>query len=377
MIDELRVSNYRSLGRALTLRPGRLSVLVGPNGSGKSNTLDAVSFLRDAMVMGLPAAVVHRGGIDRVRRRSSGHPFNVEIAVHLTIPRGRAEYRLELTGDHVEEYRVKDESATVVVGGERHEFHRVGQAWNGPPGLAPRYGDDALALTALGGDERFRPLAEHLTQTAVYSIFPDTLGRPQVFDQSRPMRPHGDNWVSVLRDTLKRPDAKEDLIAGLARLTGDIEDVRVARAADLLIAEFRQSSRARGAKRWFNAAQQSDGTLRVAGILTALLQKPHLAVIGIEEPELTVHPGALPLLFDYLRQASERSQVLITSHSPVLLDLVDVDRDSIFVVEREAGETHIEPVGDEALRPVRDRLLRLGDLFTSGALQLSLFDGAG
>ena len=372
MIDELKVSNYRSLGSDLVLRFGQLSVLVGPNGSGKSNALDAIAFLRDAVADGLPAAVTQRGGIDAVRRRSGGHPYNVHLAVSLRWEGGQGEYSFTLTGDRTEEYRVKEEQATVRFDGEAHHFTRDGVNWRGPEGLVPRLSEESLALSNLGGDPRFRPLVEQLSGMIVYTIFPDTLGRPQDFDRTRPMRRHGGNWVSVLRELMRDPSIKRELITGLNKLTGDIEDVRVARAADFLVAEFKQSTRSTSSKRWFSARQQSDGTLRVAGILTALLQEPPLPVMGLEEPELTVHPGALPLLFDYLRQASERSQIVLTTHSPILLDQVDVEQDAIFVIERRDGITCIERVKEETLAPVRERLLSLGDLLASGALQLEL-----
>ncbi len=374
MIREIAISNFRSLGPGIVLHPGRLCVLAGPNGAGKSNCLDAIAFVRDAVVDGLPAAITHRGGIQSLRRRSVGHPFNVQLGLSLELPTGPAEYRVELTGDRVEEYRVKEETAEVWLDGERHRFSRIGQAFGGLAGAAPRFTDDALALGSLGGDRRFSPLVEALAGMAIYKIFPDTLGRPQVFDHTRPMLPHGENWVSVLRDSIRDPDTKRELLQALSKLTGDIQDVRVGRAAEFLVAEFRQASGSEKAKRWFGAGQQSDGTLRVAGILTALLQEPSLSVLGVEEPELTVHPGALPLIFDYVRQGTARSQVFITTHSPILLDLVDVEQDTILAVERRGSVTHIAAVSDNALAPVRRRLLRLGDVFVAGGLQLSLFD---
>ena len=97
-------------------------------------------------------------------------------------------------------------------------------------------------------------------------------------------------------------------------------------------------------------------------------------MVGIEEPELTVHPGALPMLYDYLQQADEVSQILVTTHSPIILDVVSLEKDAIFVVNRIDGKTDVKKVTDAQLVPVRKGLLRLGDLFISGDLQLSLFD---
>ncbi len=375
MITKLVASNYRSLGPSTNFQPGRLSFLIGQNGSGKSNILDVLSFVRDAVKHGLPAAIANRNGIDSVRRRSHGRPFDVQIELELTIEDRPYKYSFVLTGDRLEEYRVKSEQ---IVASEYNKgvevFQRVGNEWTGPESVAPYMDEQSLALTALGGTKLFKPLVDFLSDITVYSIFPDKLRVPQSFDSSRPLKEHGENWVSVLRDLIRQEEIKGDMVAGLNKLTGDIEDIRVSRAAGYLIAEFRQQAKSKKEKRWFDAAQQSDGTLRVAGLVTALLQTPHLPVIGIEEPELTVHPGALPMLYDYLRQASEVSQIFVTTHSPIILDVVDVRNDAIFVVSRADGKTDIHKMTDAQLQPVRESLLRLGDLFIAGDLQLPLFD---
>lgn len=374
MLTHLQVGNFRSLASRVEFTPGPLSVIVGPNGAGKSNVLDALSFVSEAVLTGLPSAVTSRGGIECVRRRSGGRPFNVKFDLRFSIEGEPARYRFELTGDAHGEYLVKSEEANVRFEGETVEFRRSADGFEGPEGLAPRTDLQSLVLTALAGDRRFKPLTNHLAAMRVYSIFPDTLRKPQTFDPTSPMRSHGENWVSTLKALLDRPADRKDLIDALERTTGDIEDLRVKSAAGFLVAEFKQPTPAgkRKAPLWMGSLQQSDGTLRVAGILTALLQEPPLSVIGIEEPELTVHPGIIPLLMDYLRQASERSQVILTTHSPILLDLLNVEHDHLFVAGRRGGITRLERVSDATLAPVRQDLLRLRDLFEAGELQIQL-----
>ncbi len=369
MLRQLRISNYRSLGRDVTMSFGRISILIGPNGSGKSNALDALSFVRDAVLQGLPAAITHREGIDSIRRHSRGHPYNVSIALDVALNDGPASYAFEITGDRTEDYRVKSESASVRADSKLYRFRRQNERWEGPDGYTPRRDDEALELTALAGDARFKPLTDFLGRICIYSIFPDVLRTPQTFDSTSPMKRHGENWVSILRELLKNND-KQDLVSALHKLTGDIADARVTSAAGFLIAEFKQHGLGdqNKSRKWFAAGRQSDGTLRVAGLLTALLQKPMIPVVGIEEPELTVHPGALPMVYQYLAQASEVSQVIITTHSPIILDVADIARDRIFVVERTGGQTAVRRVSDQQLAPVRKKLLSLGDLYLSGDL---------
>jgi predicted ATPase len=366
MIQRLMVSNYRSLAENVEVDLGRFTALVGPNGAGKSNVVDALRFVSDAMHMGLSGAITHRNGIDAVRRWSGGHPFNVSIQLDLRLEaKALASYSFELRGASAEEYEVKREEATVWNGSERFRFRIEEGLWvEGPSGLTPPLSEGSLALPIVGGDVRFQPLVHALQQIAVYTIFPDTLRAPQKYSPAKPMDRHGSNWASILKDQPKET-WKPELVSALQKLTGDTEDIKVSQAASYLVVQFRHTSPNR--KKWFGAAQESDGTLRVAGIVTALLQEPPVPVIGVEEPELTVHPGAIPLLYDFLRQASRRSQVLVTTHSPELLDLIDTE--DVRVVLRGPEGTTVAPMSTVQRDAVRAGLMSLGEMMRTEGLQ--------
>ena len=374
MITTLTVSNYRSLGENVQIRFGRFTVLVGPNGSGKSNVMDALRFVADAMHMGLSGAITSRHGIDAVRRWSGGHPYNMAIKLDATLPDGPAHYAFELTGSSAEEYEVELEEAVVVRGSDHARFRVERGEWKeGPVGLRPPLDTRSLALQLVGGDTRFKDLVRALQNIALYAIFPDTLRAPQKYSPSKPMSRHGDNWLSILRDQTEAT-WKPELIAALHKLTGDTEDIRVTQAASYLVAEFRHKSPNKKPK-WFTAAQESDGTLRFAGIVTALLQEPAVPVVGIEEPEVTVHPDAIPLLHDYLAQASKRSQVIVTTHSPELLDLVQPE-DVRVVMRSDDGVTSVAPLAANQRDVVRQGLMTLGEVMRAPGLQQELFSPA-
>jgi predicted ATPase len=138
----------------------------------------------------------------------------------------------------------------------------------------------------------------------------------------------------------------------------------------------------------------SDGTLRALGILVALFQSqgssvPSVPLVGIEEPEVALHPAAVGALLDALREASESTQVIVTTHSPDLLDFADPDKELLLAVYAEKGETQIAPVDEASRKAVRDRLYTPGELlrmdqlrpdsklFGDSTSSLPLFDGAG
>ena len=357
-ITGITVSNYKSIGREQHIPLGPMTVLVGPNGSGKSNVVDVLTFVRDAMDIGLSQALRVRGGFDAIRHRGSSDSQKISIKLDIELKSRPASYLFEIIKD-----QVKYEAARVSTDLDEAYFIVEQGKWLGPPGLEPRINPTSLALPTVAGDTRFTSLFDLLSRLVIYSIYPNQMLLIQNHVFSEQMYRHGDNWVSVLER--QESSMKSDLVAGLNRLTGDISDVRVTGDPSNRVAQFRHGSKRED--KWFNMYQESDGTLRIAGILIALLQEPPLPIIGIEEPELTVHPGALPLLMEYLRQASKQSQVIITTHSPEILDLVKPHE--VQVVERINGATSIRPMAQYQRKAVSDRLLRLGELMTMEGLR--------
>ena len=364
MIKRLEVSRFRSLGKDVTVDFGPLTVLVGQNGAGKSNTVDALVFLADCMQIGLEGAITKRHGMRAIRHvGSQGPPYDVSIQVEVVKDGVHARYEVVLTGDKVEEYRVKREHA--VVGDAK--FTVDGGGFVGPSDLRPYVEPTSLALMVLAGDTRFAPLANALRSIATYSIFPDELRVPQKYDPRRPMDRRGTNWVSILKDQAEET-WKPDLVEVLHQLTGDLTDLKFEHLAGFLVPQFKHE-RDPSAKRkqWFDAAQESDGTLRVAGMITALLQRPRPELIALEEPELTVHPGAIQLLYEYIKEATLTGQVVLTTHSPDLLALLAAD--DVRVVERADDETRVAPL-HEAQRDVVNRgLFSLGEVMRSEGLR--------
>jgi len=121
----------------------------------------------------------------------------------------------------------------------------------------------------------------------------------------------------------------------------------------------------------------SDGTLRALGNLVALFQfangRQYLgSLVGIEEPETALHPAAAGILRDGLRDASESTQVIVTSHSPDLLDDGSISEDEILAVTAEAGMTRIGPLDAAGRSALRDHLYTAGELLRLNQLKPEL-----
>jgi predicted ATPase len=369
MIQRLSVSNYRSLGENVSVELGPFTALVGPNGSGKSSLADALSFVSDASRAGLSGAISDRDWAGEIHRWNRQRSTTVSVHLDLILGTGHpASYGFEIQFS-AEQLKVLKEEARIQTGREDIRFRIESGKWiEGPPGLSPPLGDGSLALSIVGGDARFEPLVHELRQIAVYTIAPDALRGPQRYSSVRPMDRYGSTWASILKD--QPPETwKPELVSALHKLTGDIEDIKVTPVDTHVIVRFRHTA-LEGEDKWLSSGQESDGTLRVAGILTALLQEPPVSLIIIEEPELTVHPGALPLLYDFLKEASRRSQVLLTTHSPELLDLLDPQE--VRIVIRGQEGTTIAPMAISQHEAVRAGLLTLGEVLRTEGLQPDL-----
>jgi predicted ATPase len=372
MIKRIVVSNYKSLGENLVIDCNRLTAFVGANGSGKSNIVDIPRFISDSMRLGLEGAVTKRHGIKALRRWSSGKPYVVSIQIEIEDSGTKAQYEFKITSHKKYEYIVKYERARVIdQNGEVFEYViRDQKLFTRLQGLNPQIGPMSLMLPLIAADERFKKLGSALSNMAVYTVFPDTLREPQLYDANKPMEQHGRNWTSILKDQ-PNESWKHNLLAALSQLTGEIDDIEIRQLSGYLIARFRHGTTESEVPkpRWFDASQESDGTLRTAGIISALLQRPTVDVIGIEEPELTVHPGAIPLLLDYIREATTASQILLTTHSPELLD--GLDPDDVRVVEKINGKTLVSTMRDDQRNVVRSGLMSLGTLHRTEGISSS------
>jgi predicted ATPase len=120
----------------------------------------------------------------------------------------------------------------------------------------------------------------------------------------------------------------------------------------------------------------SDGTLRVLGMLMAVFQKSTPSLIVIEEPEATIHPGALGAILDLIHIASQRMQVVVTTHSPELLDAKWIQDEHLRVVEWSKGASHIVRVSDSVREMLKQHLMGAGELMRSNALQPAASGGS-
>jgi predicted ATPase len=373
-ISKVLIRNYKSIGEAAVDLPA-FCALIGPNAAGKSNFLDSLAFVRDSLADSVEAAFRNRGGINAVRRKSAGHPTHIALRFIVDLGEGNAaDYAFELAAKAGERFTVARERCVV------HRFMdesvsfsvREGTFVHPIPGIRPRVASDRLALFAAAGVEEFAPLYEFLTGIQLYSIFPHDIRELQDPDAGLFLKRDGSNAAAVLRRMAEEdPEAVERLRTLLARIAPGIEEITYRAVGKKETIDFRQRV-AEKATRRFDADNMSDGTLRVLGLLLAILQPRRPSVVAVEEPELTVHPAVMELLIEVLLDASRRQQVVVSTHSPELLEYEDLRDDQIRVVTVENNTTKISPLSSVSRDAIRTHLYSAGELLRINELNPDL-----
>jgi predicted ATPase len=355
--------------------------LVGRNGSGKSNFKDAFAFLAEAMTTPLQAVFDKRGGIAVVRNRPSGrsYPPNLGLGVILGKSNGeveRARYAFEVRALKNYGFEVVREQCVVQAPGGQPAwfFNRFAQGneaifVSNVPGLNPVLERASLGLPVIGGEARFAPVLRALAGMRTYSIEPPRLREMQDPDSGISLRPDGGNAASVLQEIERQaPEDLERISELLASIVPSTERVRPIKHGNKLSLEFTQewgdNKRIR-----FEAFNMSDGTLRALGLLTAVFQRPTPSLVVIEEPEVTIHPGALGAILDLIRHASRHMQVVVTTHSPDVLEGEWLEDRNIRIVSWQEGATRITPLSAGSREALQEHLMSAGELLRSNALR--------
>lgn len=355
--------NYKSIA-SCDVRLGPLTYLVGANGSGKSNFLDALHLVRDALSSSLDNALRERGGLTEVRRRSSGpgRPNHFGVRLEFRLRNDKTGYYAFNVGALPKGgFEVQTEEC-VISDGPFFQLDRGKLNQSSEPSF-PSVTSDRLALVSASGLPVFRPVYDALTSMGFYNLNPKLIRELQKPQDGRLLKPAGENIASVIG--YLSPQAIQIIEEYLQTVVPTVHDVKRKLIGPMETLEFRQEMA--GSKRLskFLAQNMSDGTLRALGVLTALFQgdrEQAPSLIGIEEPETALHPAASNALREALQRASSQTQIIVTSHSPDLLDGDSVVADSLLAVVANGGETRIAPVDEASRVALRDHLFSAGEL---------------
>ena len=390
-LRRVQIRGYKSIAFCdVTLEP--LTILVGRNASGKSNFLDALAFVRDAMATNIPEAVKRHGGWHSMLSRHAADKqisFEFEVAItHPDMGEVVAIYGFVL---HVERSGVTcliTENFNTKNMIETHSTsfsvsrHAGVTSWAGPDDLRDVFyhfqdRPDQLSLGLLA-NQSIVNIGDGFRHMGFYNFNPGVIRIPQKPSPGTILEADGSNLASLIPSV---EDIDHDTItrvkAYLSAVVNEVKDFRHIAVGGYDTLQF-QIAAGRNAEVFdFDAGSMSDGTLRVLACLMAAFQVQRSggpSVVGIEEPETSLHPAAMRALVDALDEAALRTQVLLTTHSADLLDNPTIRPENVRVVEMIDGRTIIAPVDAASVEIVRRKLNTLGGLERDDQLRADLDD---
>ena len=412
LFHKLKLSGLLSFGPSgidLPMEP--LTVLIGPNGSGKSNLLEAISLFQ-AAPRGISEPISRMGGVREWLWKGPEAPRSIALEAIVDYPPTETlQHSLTLTsfgalaGPDVRPF-VTDER---VEPSKKHPEERIGQSYYRPPQdmqvasemtkinaralsesrntpsgkwspplLVGRYRPGAIEFAS-----EFKPRESLLAHVAVpeypalwhlkeqygsvrlyrnWSFGSDANSRQpcSAHERSDFLDEGGRNLPLVLSQLYGAH--KKTFLSALSKLFDGIVDIQCPVTGGTVSLFLEEAG-----NRSIPATRLSDGTLRYLCLLAVLLHPEPPPLICIEEPELGLHPDLLPTLSDLMREASERTQLIVTTHSDILVDTLTDQPESVVVCEKHDGQTEMRRLdkGDLA-KWLND--YRLGDLWTSGEL---------
>lgn len=386
LIKELSLQNLLSYGENITLPLNPLNILIGANGSGKSNLIEAIDLIHNAP--GNLLNPIRDGGgvsewiwkgqgasskqacIETVFCRNSANERNIRYALAFSSVQQRFEIQDERIEDelpllgHSDPYfyyhlnngrpylNVQDDQ-----GGRRRELRSEDIDFSASI-LSQRRDADMYPELAWLGDR--------LSNICIYRDW--NFGRytaprvPQRPDMpNKWLLPDCSNLGLVLSKLRNDTEAKKNIIDSLKALNPNIEDFNVLIEGGTVQIFVQESGMS------ISATRLSDGTLRLLCLLAVLCHPAPPPLICIEEPELGLHPDVIEIIAHLLKIASEKTQLIVTTHSSMLVDYFTDSPEMIVVSEKDANGTNLERLRKEDLKPWLEKY-RLGKLWLSGEI---------
>lgn len=382
LIEQLTLTNILSFGpEPETVTFGPLTVLIGANGSGKSNLLSALDVLKNAPDQ-LLRPIQEGGGFEDWLWKGSDPQADITIEAILP-PRNKLislqslRYAVSF-GSRLRPYRISSEYIETAHSEAHGAAPEVYYEWG--KGIARiRFRTDLHDIDLQSFDPNRSILAQRRDPENLRAVtdLADQLGQIRLhrewsFGRYTPPRmpqradmpigwleSDGGNLGLILNRLASDPLSKARVLDALKELYDGINDFGVDIVSNS-VQVFLHEGRFK-----IPATRLSDGTLRYLCLL-AILCHPHPPpLVCIEEPELGLHPDIIRTVAKLLKEASKRCQLIVTTHSEVLVDAMTDTPEAVVVCEKHDGATKLRRLSPDDLKPWLERY-SLGQLWTRG-----------
>jgi predicted ATPase len=380
LLREITPHNLLSFGpNTKPIHLGALNVIVGPNGSGKSNLIEAVVLLRST-AKDVRDAVRKGGGVSEwIWKGGMNQPASVGAV--LTNPKGSQPLR------HVFSFRAENQAFRLEDERIENETPYYGQY---DPYIYYRYQHGHPVINVAGDQRQLAredviPDESILVQRRDPEAYPEISYLTSIYEKIRIYREWQFGRNTVFRNPQQADSRNDIMIEDFSNLGMFLNRMRLRPKSKAIILDklhdlyegfddFEISIEGGTVQVFFTegdfiipATRLSDGTLRYLCLLAILCDPTPPPLICIEEPELGLHPDILPKVTDLLIDASERTQLIVTTHSDILVDALTQRPEAILICEKHNGQTEIERLNSDNLKEWLENY-RLGELWTRGEL---------
>lgn len=388
------IKGFRSL-RKISWSPADLNVIIGPNGTGKSNLLRMLELISISAQGGLGKYIQKAGGMEPLVWDGISDSIRFYIKSSKLLPFWFADknwltYGVELArlgksgtysiGEeqllYFDRKKLKEKVEPFTILDRKKMTGRIFDE-NRKELIASEESlleDETLLSLTAGPFTINRHIPIFRKQLAEWRIYHDMdvslaapLRQPAIARSEKRVDADGQNLIPVLHTLYTEDrDFKNEIDSAMRAAFGnDYEELVFPPAADQRI---QLRIRWRSLKREQSAADLSDGTLRFLILLTIMATPSPPPLIAIDEPETGLHPSMLPIVAEYAVDAAERTQVILTTHSPQFLDAFGDTKPTTTVAKWVDGETVLKTVDGKELGYWLKEY-SLGALYRTGELE--------
>ena len=368
LIESIHIKGFRSLADVEINELPRAAVLIGANGSGKSNLVrffQMLSWMLRSHRLG--AFIAQQGGAEDQLFGGSGVTSRMDATMSIRTEVGRNDYRFSLAHVHPDRFIFADEAFRFSRDDHSDEadWHHLGG------GHSEAKIVEAAQSPQFGGNRTTARVLLHLLRNCAVHQFHDTSDRSNFkirwdVEDNNYLRSDGANLAAVLL-RLEREDLRrfEMICRHVGRVLPVFDRFLVEEGYGKALLRWK----AKGMDKPIGTHLTSDGSLRFFALVTMLNLPPEMLpdVILLDEPELGLHPAAVTLLGGMIRSLSTDRQIIVATHSPLLVDGFDLDQ--VLLLDLHEGQTEIR-------RPEENGYRQWLEEYTTGELwQKNLLGG--
>jgi predicted ATPase len=358
-LDQLTIRGFKSIRELKDFELKGLNILVGANGAGKSNLISFFRMLQSLIEGTLADYVRDSGGIGDLLHNGRKATKQMEFETRF----GHRGYRFELTPGPGEGFALTNEA--------RYYEHGISGWWE----LGSSGDNSSLLVKEANGkssdSEYSIPVYNAISSWKIYHFHDTSLTAPmrhaEIVEDNKVLRYDASNIGPFLLRLRNENNPLYDEILNACRLVAPFFD-------EFLLDPQRFGPKTKVALTWktrnsdypMQPYHLSDGSIRFICLATALLQPNPPSTIIIDEPELGLHPESIRILGELIENASKRTQIIVATQSPLLLDQFAIE--DIVVVNRKEGQSSFERLNRTDFNEWLEEY-SVGELWTKNVIQ--------